>query len=113
MLPVWSLLFFCLSAVFGQEVEFGETYDSGQATFYTPTQAGNCAFETAGTKHLSWASGIQTFVAMNHAQYDGSMACGLCLQYMGDGQGLGQTPISTSPVFALVTDQVRQITAWS
>ena len=96
----------------GQEVQFGQTYDSGQATFYTLTQAGNCAFETAGTKHLPWASGIQTFVAMNQAQYDGSVACGLCLQYMGDGQGLGLTPIPTTPQYALVSDQVRDIIAW-
>ena len=41
------------------------------------------ALHAAVTRHagLSWNQGINNYVAMNAAQYQGGLACGLCLMY--------------------------------
>lgn len=42
---------------------------------------------------LSWKAGVQTYIALNRAQYNNSQACGQCLMYRGLGPGIGMLPI--------------------
>lgn len=51
---------------------------------------------------LSWKAGVQTYIALNHAQYNNSQACGQCLMYRGLGPGIGMLPIPSDWQYGLV-----------
>ncbi len=51
---------------------------------------------------LSWKEGVQTYIALNRAQYNNSQACGQCLMYRGLGAGIGMLPIPSEWQFGLV-----------
>lgn len=47
----------------------------------------------ANTDDLPWSSGLTMTVAMNDAQFDSSVACGMCITFQGVGTGIGTEPI--------------------
>lgn len=86
-------------------VQFGETAQ-GDGTYYGLTNgAGHCSFQFSKSESLPWATGINSFVALNAPQYGDSSACGLCLQYKGTGSGSGGDPVSPSPQYGLIADE--------
>ena len=58
-----------------------------QGTYYGQQSgqdnAAVCGFgkELANSLGAEWSTGVQTFVAMNHPQYNNSEACGQCIMY--------------------------------
>lgn len=91
---------------------------SSEITFYnlgSEGQAGNCAYESispvgaSSYKQLPFANGVQTFVALNSEQYDGTSTCGQCLIYQGIGGGSGTTPVPKTPQYGMVTDQCPEV----
>ena len=77
-----------------------------QATYYglqSPEGAGACSYQfsspTAYT--LPWTAGVSLGVAMNMPQFNGSYACGMCMQYRGTGAGSGLNPVSTDITYAI------------
>ncbi len=100
-----------IAAYFAQISRLAYAGYTGDGTFYNlGSSTGNCGFEAvsaidaATVKQLPWASGIDTFVAINNAQYNGSLTCGQCLVYHGTGSGLGTTPIAQIPQYGFVSD---------
>lgn len=84
---------------------------TGDGTFYSlGDQAGTCAFESvtpvgiASFKQLPFATGIDTFVALNSQQYANVSSCGQCLVYQGTGSGSGTTPVAQTPQYAMITN---------
>ena len=47
----------------------------------------------ANTDGLPWSNGLTMTVAMNDPQFDGSVACGMCITFQGTGTGIGTEPI--------------------
>ena len=81
-----------------------------QATYYG--QQGNqdgkgaCSYgaDVSNTMNLEWTSGIQNSIALNTEQFEGGLACGLCIYYRGTGQGIGTTPVPADWQFAFVNN---------
>ena len=70
--------------------------------------AGTCSYGAnfADTVNLDWSTGTELTVAMNDDQFDGGLACGLCVMFRGTGTGIGTDPVSTDKwQFALVTNR--------
>jgi hypothetical protein len=84
---------------------FGGVYN-GDGTYFGPSgiTTGNCAFGNSGAHTQQWAAGA-TFVALNAPQWAGSQYCGLCIEFKGDGAGLGGTPPPTTWTRGIVCDQ--------
>lgn len=61
----------------------------GDGTYYGFTTDGNCAIRPPVPNMYSG----MVPVAINNAQYAGSLACGACLEVEGTGRGLGANPI--------------------
>lgn len=105
-----TMLTALLFALLQSELAASQTY-RGDGTFYELQGAGNCAYESvtpvgASSYHqLPFATGIDTFVAVNSQQYAGTSTCGQCLVYMGTGAGSGTTPISATPQYGMATDR--------
>lgn len=85
---------------------------TGYGTFYAlGSNAGNCAYESIAPigepsyKQLPFATGVDTFVALNAQQYANVSSCGQCLVYQGTGQGSGTTPIAQTPQYGMTTDR--------
>ncbi|KAK9816478.1 hypothetical protein WJX72_000764 [[Myrmecia] bisecta] len=90
-----------------QPPTFGSSY-TGDGTYYgiqpypgSDQGSGHCSMQFANSYPLSWTTGVQNGVAMNHAQYAG--ACGLCVAFRGTGKGLGTAPIPLDWQYAIVT----------
>jgi hypothetical protein len=79
-----------------------------QGTFYGQqsgqADGGACSFgaKFSNSLGLSWKQGVQTYIAINLAQYNNSMGCGQCLMYRGTGSGIGMTPITSDWKMGLV-----------
>lgn len=69
-------------------LDFGRVY-SGDGTYYGATEGGNCAMRQP---RPAFYQGMVP-VAINDAQYEGSLTCGTCLQVTGSGRGSGGNPI--------------------
>ncbi|KAK9829703.1 hypothetical protein WJX72_007439 [[Myrmecia] bisecta] len=88
-------------------VQNGATF-TGDGTFYGQqsgqNDAGACTYglHYGNTLGLDWSKGVQTYIALNNAQFDQSNACGLCLMYRGTGPGIGVTPISRNWTYGFV-----------
>ena len=84
---------------------------TGDGTFYQLQGSGNCGYERViplgvGTyEQLPFATGIDTFVALNSPQYEGPSSCGQCLVYMGTGAGSGTTPVAGTPQYAMTNNR--------
>ncbi|EIE27433.1 hypothetical protein COCSUDRAFT_39101 [Coccomyxa subellipsoidea C-169] len=81
---------------------------SASGTYYGQqdgqNDGGACAFgkSFSNSLGLSWREGVQTYIALNRAQYNNSQACGQCLMYRGLGAGIGMLPIPSEWQFGLV-----------
>lgn len=91
---------------------------TGDGTFYdlgTEGQAGICGYESVtpigvdSFKQLPFASGVDTFVALNSEQYAGASSCGQCLIYKGVGGGSGTTPIASSPQYGMTSNLCPEV----
>lgn len=83
------LLLFCVMRANGiSSHSYGPTF-KGEGTYYGFTTGGNCAIRPPVPNMYSG----MVPVAINDAQYSGSLACGACLEVEGSGRGLGATPI--------------------
>ncbi|CAM9505515.1 unnamed protein product, partial [Sphacelaria rigidula] len=71
---------------------YGQTF-TGEGTYYgdIPIGSGNCAMRG----DLSVYDGMIP-LAINAAQYEGSMMCGACIEGRGTGRGAGGNPITGS-----------------
>jgi len=73
---------------------------TGEATFYGHQEgqdaAGACSYSEnfANTNSLPWSTGISTTIALNDAQFEAGLACGMCIMYQGTGEGIGTTPLA-------------------
>ena len=98
-----------------------------QATYYglqSPEGAGACSYQFSSpiAYTMPWTAGVALGVAMNMPQYNGSYACGMCMQYRGTGAGSGLNPVSTDYQYAIgarahlqhmaVESQSRLLTRW-
>ncbi|CAL8463361.1 g2895 [Coccomyxa elongata] len=85
----------------------GVRYD-GDGTYYGQqggqNDGGACSFGKtfSNSLGLSWKAGVQTYIALNRAQYNNSQACGQCLMYRGLGPGIGMLPIPSDWQYGLV-----------
>lgn len=81
----------------------GTSYGAGQ------DDQGTCSYgnNMANTNGLPWSNGLTMTVAMNDPQFDGSVACGMCITFQGTGTGIGTEPIpgGTEWQTALVTNR--------
>jgi hypothetical protein len=95
--------------------EYGLQYKGGYATYYgSPPMPGNSDVHC----HLPNNMFGMTTIAVNHPQYDGSRACGMCVRVFGSGNvcpggndpgdgscGMGANPI-TGTFDAVITDEL-------
>jgi len=99
------VLFSLITLILGSELTNYFTDNSnmnGRATWHGPSVLtnGKCSL---------WGSQLPTFdnvrpVAINAAQYFGSLACGTCLEVTGTGEGSGSDPV-TGTFIAYLTDE--------
>lgn len=79
-----------------------------QGTFYGQQSGQNdwgaCSYgkSVSNTLGLQWHTGVEANIALNNAQFQGGLACGMCLYFRGTGQGIGVTPLPTSWQFGFV-----------
>lgn len=96
------LLFASLLALIAVPVASGQTHSealrlfrntfNGDATYYGNSgQGGTCSY---GWQNPPVASQVQYPVALNQAQFLGSLMCGSCWRVKGSGQGQGQNPVT-------------------
>ncbi len=85
---------------------FGKSFE-GDGTYYAfgGEKQGHCSLGISGALSAPWTSGVSSFVALNNPQYTNSQLCGLCVQLTGLGPGIGQTPVPSSPQYALIADE--------
>ena len=84
---------------------FSNPRQRGDGTYYGEIDPGdgNCAF--GNVDKLSAFRRADMYVAINDKQYEGSMACGMCVKLKGNGKGSGNDPIPSEWQTAIVVDR--------
>lgn len=65
---------------------------------------GTCSYGSAksDTLTLPWSKDVNAYMALNAAQFQEGLACGMCLYFRGTGGGLGTTPLQADWQFGFV-----------
>jgi hypothetical protein len=82
------------------------TNQLGEGTYYgdweTNLAVTSSAVQAVGACGISGVDGLEAYgsdvmpIAISTVDYDGSLSCGMCIEYKGNGDGSGDDPISTT-----------------